>query len=89
MKASGQQTISDGDIGIVEDKRVRYPFWKLGIVEQVIPGRDGHVQGASVRIGTTERSGHKLLRRPVQHLYPFEIGMNKEVVPTDPMGRIP
>lgn len=89
LKASGQQTISEGDIVIVEVERVRRPFWKLGIVEQVIPGRDGHVRGALVKVGNTDRSSNKLLCRPIQHLYPLEVGMNKEAEPDSRRSNTP
>ena len=49
--------------------------WKLGIVENLIVGRDGTVRGAKLRVST----GH--LERPIQHLYPLELSCDS---PTQP-----
>ena len=82
LKTSGRLRISNGDMVIVEDERVRRPFWKLGLVEQTIAGRDGQVRAAIVRVGDSGK-GCKLLRRPLQHLYPLEISRTGEVIPRD------
>ncbi len=39
----------------------------MGIVEKLIPGTDGVMRGAKIRIGETE------LGRAAQHLYPLEL----------------
>ena len=41
--------------------------WKLGVVIDLITGRDGVVRGAKLR---TPKS---VIERPVQHLYPLEL----------------
>jgi hypothetical protein len=41
--------------------------WKLGIVEDLIAGRDGVVRVAKLRAGKSH------LERAVQHLYPLEL----------------
>uniref|UniRef100_A0A1X7T375 DUF5641 domain-containing protein n=1 Tax=Amphimedon queenslandica TaxID=400682 RepID=A0A1X7T375_AMPQE len=46
-------------------------------VESIIPGRDGLIRGATVRVATGRRKS-TLLNRPVQHLYPMEIKHHKE-----------
>ena len=60
----------------MEDEKVRRPFWKLGVVEQIILGRDGQIRGAIVRVWAKDK-GCKLLRRPIQHLYPLEVDETK------------
>lgn len=62
--------ISVGDVVVVHDEKPR-GFWKLARVEEVIPGRDGQIQGTVVR----EISGGNasVLCRPLQKLYPLEV----------------
>jgi hypothetical protein len=44
----------------------------VGKVNEVIPGRDGKVHGAVVRLS----SGSGMLRHPIQLLYPLEVHCN-------------
>ena len=46
--------------------------WKLGIVEKVMPGKDGVIR--LVRL----RAGRNQLERPIQHLFPVELSCNIE-----------
>ena len=66
---SGTRHISNGDIVIVHHDSKARGFWRLGRVEKTIPGRDGEVRGAVVRVGGLNP---KTIRRPVQRLYPVE-----------------
>ena len=74
----GEQ-INVGDVVVVYDSDKHRGFWKLGVVEQLIVGRDDESRGAVVRV---HQKGHKstLLKRPVQRLYPIE--MNCQGVPS-------
>ena len=54
---------------VVHDENLPRGFWKLGRINEVIPGRDGEVRGAVVRLS----SGRGILRRPSQLLYPLEV----------------
>ena len=49
----------------------------LGIVEQLIEGRDGIVRGARLRAGRSH------LERPIQHFFPLELSCDKENVQRD------
>ena len=63
--------ISVGDVVTIHDDAPR-GLWRLGLIEEKIKGRDGHVRGALVRV----KSGSGLsafLRRPIQRLFPLEI----------------
>jgi hypothetical protein len=63
-------TISTGDVVLVHD--TPRTLWKLAKVEEVVTGRDSHSRGAVIRVPGKNHS--KLLRRPIQRLYPLETG---------------
>ena len=69
-KPKGQDNILVGDIVVVHSEDKPRGFWSLGRIEETIPGRDGEIRGAIVRVGGKKNS--KILRRPVQRLYPIE-----------------
>ena len=50
--------------------------WKLGVVDDLITGRDGVVRGAKLR------SSKSSLERPLQHLYPLELSCDSTVEKT-------
>ena len=69
-----------GDVVLIHDPVQPRALWRISKVEKLLQGSDGLVQGASLRVrsGTTTI----LLNRPLQHLYPLEIG-----APADQMDR--
>jgi len=46
--------------------------WRIGKVEALVTGSDGHVRGAVVQVKTKAGRLTKL-RRPIQRLYPLEV----------------
>ena len=56
---------------IKEDERNRGK-WKIGIVDQLIAGRDGVVRAAKLRAGNSH------LERALQQLYPLELKCDRE-----------
>ena len=64
------EMIAEGDIVLVHDDLVKRGFWKIGLVIEVIPGRDDVVRGAVVKVCSGENCA--LLRHPIQRLYPLE-----------------
>lgn len=68
-------TICVGDIVLVHDDAPR-ALWKLAKVEEVVTGRDGHNRGAVIWVPGKNHS--KLLRRPIQRLYPLETNCHME-----------
>ena len=56
-----------GDAVIIESEEKNRNSWKMGIVEELICGRDGIVRGAKIRTPNGN------LERAVQHLYPIEV----------------
>ena len=64
--------ISVGDIIIVHEDNMPRNFWKLGRVEETITGKDGITRAAVVKVHFKDGKT-KLLKRPIQRLYPIEI----------------
>ena len=48
--------IAVGDIVILKDDLTKRLFWKLGIVKELLSGRDGHVRAAMVQVSSTDLS---------------------------------
>ena len=66
-KESEQRRVKQGDVVCVHEDLTPCQNWKVGIVQKLIPGGDGRVRAAFVRLV----SGGKCveLRRPVERLY--------------------
>lgn len=80
-------TLAVGDVVVIQSPEQNRNCWPLGIVEQLIEGRDGVVRGARLRAGRSH------LERPIQHLYPLELSCDKENVqrnmtPLDPTAPV-
>ena len=60
-----------GDVVIIQGDVKDRNQWKLGIVTDLITGRDGVVRGAKLR------AGRATLERAVQHLYPLELSCDR------------
>ena len=45
-----RQNIKQGDVVLLKDKNVLRNEWPVGIIEEAIPGRDGRVRKAVVRV---------------------------------------
>ena len=64
--------VNEGDIVTVYDKGHPKGLWRLGKKESLIHGADGVVQRVPIRV--MSKGGHpKLLRKPLQHIYPLEV----------------
>lgn len=64
--------VTEGDIVVVHSENEKRCFWRLGVVEKLIRGRDDIVRGAQVRVSVNGRRT-AILRRPVERLYPLEV----------------
>lgn len=64
--------LSVGDVVVVHDEHLPRGLWKLGVVQEIIQGRDGKIRGALVKMAKRDRQ-KDVLRRPIQLLYPLEI----------------
>ena len=63
----------------LHDNKTPRQLWRLGKVERLLPGRDGQVRSAVVRV----KSGNSPTaewRRPLQRLYPLEVKLDTEAV---------
>jgi hypothetical protein len=60
-----ERELRNGDVMLIKGDEKNRRLWKIGIVEQLIPGRDGVVRGVRLR------AGKSFMERPIQFLYPF------------------
>ena len=64
--------VKNGEIVVIHDESLPRGQWRLGRIEQVIKGSDGHARG--VRVRTQTKTGRPtVLQRPIQLIYPLEI----------------
>ena len=73
---SGPQ-IAVGDIVILKNDTTNRMFWKLAKVEELLPGRDGLVRAAIVKVANSDQRP-RLMRRSVRHLFPIEVNSNSD-----------
>ena len=64
----GSTPISVGDVIIMKDDLTKRVFWKLGIVKELIKGRDSKVRAALVKVPNSN-----ILLRSITHLIPVEL----------------
>lgn len=80
-QAGGEQTQFPkvGDVVIISEDSKNRNHWKLGIVKQLIQGRDGITRGAKLK------TSNGVLKRATQHLSPLELAYGRPLpVPLDP-----
>ena len=66
--------ISEGNIVLIQEETLQpRSVWNLGRIESLIKGKDGQIRGAMVRI-VSKGNKSQYLQRPVNKLYPHEIG---------------
>ena len=71
LHKSNPDTVSVGDVIIVHDDGPR-GFWRLGIIEKLIKGKDSQVRGAVVRVKSGQGVS-SFMKRPIQRLFPLEV----------------
>ncbi|XP_065895893.1 uncharacterized protein [Dysidea avara] len=77
LRANSRRTgtsidVTVGDVVVLKDDSTKRAFWKLGLVEELIAGRDGKIRAALVRVGSGD-TPTRLLKRSILHLYPVEV----------------
>ena len=70
--ATKKSSLSVGDVVVVHNEQLPRGLWKLGRVQELLEGCDGHHRGAVVKTMTSD-GRPELLRRPIQRLYPLEV----------------
>ncbi|XP_067022915.1 uncharacterized protein [Acropora muricata] len=76
LKHKGDSTYpAEGEVVIIKSDEKNRARWKMGVVIDMITGRDGVVRGAKLR---TPKS---VIERPVQHLYPLELSCDMRAAP--------
>ena len=76
VRSTQERSVDVGDVVILYNEFSKRAFWRLGIVKELLPGKDGLIRAAVVKVINSERP--KLLRRSVQHLIPLEVKSNIE-----------
>ena len=71
-RAEGKFTASAGDVVTVHEDGLPRGLWRLGKIESVIPGNDGEIRAAVVKV-KSKKGRTTLLKRPVQKLFPLEL----------------
>ena len=66
-----------GDVVLVKSDDKKRGKWPIGIVEELIVGKDKVVRGARLR------SGKSYIERAIQHLYPLELSYVREPRPDE------
>ncbi|XP_068707690.1 uncharacterized protein [Montipora foliosa] len=66
-----ETALTPGDVVLIKGEERNRGLWRIGVVDKLIPGRDGIVR--AVRL----RAGKSFLERPVQHLYPLELSCDR------------
>ena len=60
-------TSAIGDVVIIKGEEQNRNLWRLGLVTELIKGKDRILRAAKIRYGKSE------IERAVQHLYPMEL----------------
>jgi hypothetical protein len=60
--------LKHGEVVLIKDDKTPRLNWRLARVDQLIPGRDGRVRSAILRL-----SDGKHLRRAIEHICPLEV----------------
>lgn len=74
--------VTEGKIVTVYEEGTPRGLWRLGRIERVIVSPDGKVRSAVVRV-RSKTGRYTMLKRPIQHLYPLEVGSPRDVSPVD------
>ena len=81
--------ISAGDVVLVHDENLPRGLWRLGRIKELLPGADGNVRSAVVRI-VSKGGNPTLVNRPVQRLYPLEFNdQEAATVPRQTVSQLP
>ena len=75
-KTNSDNKLKVGDVVIVMEDGIRQrTAWRLGRVESLVVGRDGHVRGAMLKT-VSQLNRPTTMKRPIQKLIPLEVTEN-------------
>ena len=66
-----------GDVVCIHDEKLPRNLWRLGKIQKLIRGKDGHARASVVKV-FGEGKQATTIQRPVQRLYPVEISDDSE-----------
>ena len=66
-----------GDVGCIHEKTTPNQLWRLERVQRLLPGRDGDVRSAVLKVNSGNLTSSEW-RRPLQRLYSLEVKLNTE-----------
>ena len=61
----------------IHEKTTPRQLWRLGRIQRLLPGPDGEVRSAVVKVKSGKMPSSEW-RRPLQRLYPLEVKQNTE-----------
>ena len=67
-----KESLAVGDVVFLKEDTSRC-LWRMAKIEELIPGRDGKIRSAKIRVLTKETKKPIILRRPIQLLVPTEV----------------
>eukprot|EP00794_Sanderia_malayensis_P001249 gene1249-biopygen478 len=68
----GPAVISEGEVVLVHEEKVKRGMWKMAVVEKLIFGKDNQVRGATIRRVGKGKGKPEIIDRPIQRLFPLE-----------------
>ena len=80
--------IAIGDVVILKNDTSNRMFWKLAKVEELLPGKDGNIRAAIIKVSSADRIP-RLLKRSVKHLFPLEVNSNDDINQIEEYGAEP
>ena len=82
-QTSKGDVVQEGQVVTVYDEGQPRGLWRVGRIEGVIQGPDGKIRSAQVHV-QSKTGRATVLKRPVQHLYPLEIGCQERAATSQP-----
>ncbi|XP_068720408.1 uncharacterized protein [Montipora capricornis] len=76
-RVSLMRKVQVGDVVCIHEKTTPRQLWRLGRVQRLLPGPDGEVRSAVVKVKSGNLPSSEW-RRPQQRLYPLEVNLNAE-----------
>ena len=67
--------LSIGELVIVKNEQIKFLFWKIGSVLELVPRKDGKIRPVNIKVATD--NGNTILVRPLQNLVPLEVKSSK------------